>query len=98
MLSKTLKGIQTSMRSSIAARTFVTGSIPKQSYDEHRRLSLDPKTRNEFWAEQMDEIHWFKKYDKVLDESNAPLYRWFTGGLTNVSYNCIDRHVEAGHG
>ena len=43
-------------------------------------------------------MHWFKKYDKVLDESKAPLYRWFTGGQTNVSYNCIDRHVEGGHG
>ena len=102
MLSKTFKGLQTSLRSTNtyqqAARLFVTGSIPKQSYDEHRRLSLNPKTRNDFWAEQMSEIHWFKPYDKVLDDTNAPLYRWFTGGLTNVSYNCIDRHVEAGHG
>lgn len=46
----------------------------------------------------MSEIKWFKQYDKVLDDSRAPLYRWFTGGLTNVSYNCIDRHVEAGNG
>ena len=46
----------------------------------------------------MSEIHWFKPYDHVLDDSNAPLYRWFTGGLTNLSYNCIDRHVEAGFG
>jgi propionyl-CoA synthetase len=46
----------------------------------------------------MSELHWFKPYDIVLDESKAPLYRWFTGGLTNISYNCIDRHVEAGHG
>jgi propionyl-CoA synthetase len=46
----------------------------------------------------MSEIKWFKRYDRVLDDSKAPLYRWFTGGLTNMSYNCIDRHVEAGNG
>ena len=46
----------------------------------------------------MGDIKWFKPYDKVLDESKAPLYRWFPGGLTNVSYNCIDRHVDAGNG
>ena len=34
----------------------------------------------------------------MLDESKAPLYKWFTGGLTNISYNCIDRHVDEGRG
>ena len=46
----------------------------------------------------MEDIKWFKPYDKILDQSRAPLYRWFTGGLTNVSYNCIDKHVDAGDG
>jgi propionyl-CoA synthetase len=46
----------------------------------------------------MDGVKWFKPWDRVLDDSKAPLYRWFTGGLTNMSYNCIDRHVEAGNG
>jgi len=59
---------------------------------------LDPKTREQFWEKQAHQVHWFKKYDKVLDSSKAPLYRWFQGGLTNVSYNCIDRHVVAGRG
>lgn len=59
---------------------------------------MDPKTREAFWAEQMGDLKWFKKWDKVLDQSKAPLYRWFTGGLTNMSYNCIDRHVDMGHG
>ena len=35
---------------------------------------------------------------QVLDESNAPFYKWFTGGKLNASYNCLDRHVEAGRG
>lgn len=59
---------------------------------------MDPKTREDFWAEQMGDLKWFKKWDRVLDTSKAPLYRWFTGGLTNMSYNCIDRHVDMGHG
>ena len=34
----------------------------------------------------------------MLDDSNPPFYKWFTGGTLNVSYNCLDRHVEAGRG
>ena len=68
------------------------------TYEEHRNLSLDPSKREAFWEQQAADIHWFKKYNKVLDDSKAPLYRWFTGGETNVSYNCIDRHVEQGRG
>jgi acetyl-CoA synthetase len=45
-----------------------------------------------------DELHWYKKWDKVLDESDAPVYKWFAGGKTNICYNCVDRHVENGDG
>ena len=51
-----------------------------------------------FWAEAAEEIHWYKKWDKVLDESNKPFYRWFTGGEVNTCYNAIDRHVANGRG
>jgi len=51
-----------------------------------------------FWAEQADALHWDQKWDTVLDDSNAPFYKWFVGGKLNVSYNCVDRHVEAGNG
>lgn len=49
-----------------------------------------------FWAEAALAIDWDKKWDAVLDDSNAPLYRWFTGGETNTCYNALDRHVENG--
>src|SRR5690242_9430529 len=52
----------------------------------------------DFWAETAEEIHWYKKWDKVLDESNKPFYRWFTGGEVNTCYNAIDRHVANGRG
>ena len=51
-----------------------------------------------FWAEVAEDIHWYKKWDKVLDDSNPPFYRWFTGGEVNTCYNAVDRHVEAGRG
>ena len=52
----------------------------------------------EFWSDVANELHWFKPWDKVLDESNAPFYQWYTNAKTNISYNCLDRQVEAGKG
>jgi acetyl-CoA synthetase len=51
-----------------------------------------------FWAEAAGELHWFKKWDTVLDDSDAPFFRWFDGSRTNLSYNCLDRHIDAGRG
>ncbi len=51
-----------------------------------------------FWAEAAADIHWDKPWEKVLDESNAPFYRWFSGGQLNTCYNALDRHVENGRG
>jgi acetyl-CoA synthetase len=51
-----------------------------------------------WWAKHAKELHWFQEWDQVLDDSNPPFYKWFTGGKTNASYNCLDRHVEAGNG
>src|SRR3954452_6803069 len=51
-----------------------------------------------WWAKHAKELHWFDEWDQVLDDSNPPFYKWFTGGKINASYNCLDRHVEAGNG
>jgi acetyl-CoA synthetase len=51
-----------------------------------------------FWAEQAEALHWDRGWDQVLDWSNPPFAKWFVGGKLNVSYNCLDRHVEAGRG
>ena len=55
--------------------------------------------RNAFWAEEAERISWYKKWDSVgeFDYVNANI-KWFEGGKLNVSYNCLDRHVEAGNG
>jgi acetyl-CoA synthetase len=56
------------------------------------------KDRQGWWAEQARALHWFKEWDTVLDDSDPPFYKWFTGGKINASYNCLDRHVENGLG
>ena len=49
-----------------------------------------------FWAKAAEGIDWYRKYDLVLDGSNPPFYRWFSGGMMNTCYNAVDRHVENG--
>src|SRR2546429_8549345 len=51
-----------------------------------------------FWASEAEQLHWFRRWDTVLEDSNPPFYEWFVGGTLNASYNCLDRHVEAGIG
>ena len=51
-----------------------------------------------YWADQARQLHWDKPFSTVLDDSNPPFFKWFTDGTLNVSYNCLDRHVEAGRG
>lgn len=47
-----------------------------------------------YWARRANELEWYKKWDKVLDESKKPFYQWFVGGRTNVVLNALDRHVK----
>ena len=61
----------------------------------YKKSVQDPEA---FWAEAAGELHWFKKWDTVLDDSDAPFFRWFDGSRTNLSYNCLDRHIDAGRG
>jgi propionyl-CoA synthetase len=63
-------------------------------YEEAYRRSIeDPEG---FWGQAAEECHWFKRWDKVLDDSNKPFYRWFTGGEINTCYNALDVHIENG--
>jgi acetyl-CoA synthetase len=60
----------------------------------YERANSDPEA---FWAEQADRLTWFKRWDSVMNWE-PPWVRWFEGGQLNASYNCLDRHVEAGGG
>ena len=65
-------------------------------YDEAFEKSI--KDPDSFWAEAAEDCHWYKKWDKVLDDSKKPFYRWFTGGEINTCYNALDFHIENGLG
>ena len=64
------------------------------AYEKIYKQSLED--RENFWAQVAEDVHWYKKWDKVLDDSRKPLYRWFTGGIVNSCYNALDFHVEHG--
>lgn len=49
-----------------------------------------------FWAEAAEDVHWYKKWDKVFDNSRQPFYQWFKGGVVNTCYNALDLHVANG--
>ncbi|KAB1196877.1 MULTISPECIES: acetate--CoA ligase [Haloferax] len=75
---------------------------PSEEFVAQANVS-DPEIYEEFeenwpqsWERAADMLDWDESYDQVLDDSNPPFYKWFTGGKLNVSYNCVDRHVENG--
>jgi len=65
-------------------------------YAETYRRSLEHP--EEFWAEAAEAIEWETRWDRVLDDSRPPFYRWFPGGRLNTCWNALDRHVAAGRG
>ena len=65
-------------------------------YDSAYSESITDPER--FWAKAAEDCHWYKRWDKVLDDSNKPFYRWFSGGMVNTCYNALDFHVENGRG
>jgi acetyl-CoA synthetase len=77
---------------------------PPEDFVEHALISDESvyeeaaKDPVAWWEKQAEALHWFDRWDTGLDDSNAPFYKWFTGGKINASYNCLDRHVEDGKG
>src|SRR4051812_44560747 len=67
----------------------------RAEYDRMYRESIDQP--EQFWGKQAEALHWFKRWDRVL-EWNTPQAKWFVGGRVNISYNCPDRIIEQGKG
>jgi propionyl-CoA synthetase len=67
-----------------------------KNYEEIYNWSI--LDREAFWKEEAKEIAWFQEGEKILDSSYPPFHRWFKDYTTNICYNCIDRHIEAGRG
>jgi acetyl-CoA synthetase len=77
---------------------------PPASFREHALLQ-DPAIYEQaardpqgWWERQAQELAWSTPWEVVLDDADPPFYKWFVGGKLNVCHNCVDRHVEAGHG
>lgn len=65
------------------------------SMGQYDRLALEAREDpDRYWSQAAKLVHWFKPFDQVLDWSNPPFARWYVGGATNVSYNCLDRHLD----
>ncbi|HEY4377015.1 MAG TPA: propionyl-CoA synthetase [Acidimicrobiales bacterium] len=65
-------------------------------YEDAFRRSLDDPAG--FWAEAAAAIDWYTRPETILDNSNPPFYRWYSGGTLNTCHNAVDRHVDSGHG
>ena len=63
-----------------------------KDYDSLYKRSIED--REGFWAEEAEKLSWYEKWDKVLDDSEKPFYKWFTGGKINIIQNAIDRHQD----
>src|SRR3989338_1117543 len=65
-----------------------------KSIEKYKKIyNYSIKNPEKFWAEKAEQLHWHKKWEKVLSGKND-FYRWFEGGKINVCYNCLDRHLE----
>src|SRR5882762_5248458 len=74
----------------------IAGSKAMTGYaDTYRRSLAEPEA---FWAEVAEAIDWERRWDRVLDDSRPPFYRWFAGARLNTCWNALDRHVAAGNG
>jgi acetyl-CoA synthetase len=62
-----------------------------KDYDCLYKMSIED--RETFWEKEAGKLTWYKKWDKVLDDSKKPFYKWFTGGKINIVANAIDRHL-----
>ncbi|BDZ71336.1 hypothetical protein GCM10025861_18530 [Methanobacterium petrolearium] len=52
------------------------------------------KDIEKYWSDNAEQFEWFQKWDKVLDDSNKPFYKWFVNGKINLAYNAVDRWIE----
>lgn len=69
--------------------------MAKRYEEVYAAAKADPEA---FWAEAAGALDWSRRWDKVLDASNAPFYRWFPGAECNTCHNALDRHIAAGRG
>ncbi|MEJ7849679.1 MAG: acetate--CoA ligase [Pyrinomonadaceae bacterium] len=91
--SLSIESLQTETRVFPPPAEFAANAHVK-SFEQYEAMYAEAaKDPAAFWAKQAEELHWFRKWDTIL-EWNEPFAKWFVGGKLNVSYNCLDRHLE----
>ncbi len=79
---------------SIVERANITAYMRKKGFDTYEDLyQWTIKNPQDFWADMAQELEWYAPWERVLDESHAPFYKWFTGAKCNIIHNAIDRHL-----
>jgi len=77
------------------SKDILDNAIVKDYDAAMKTAAADPE---KFWSDAAKDIAWFQPWTKVLDKSNKPFYKWFISAKTNLAYNAVDRHIEAGKG
>ncbi|MFP4441099.1 MAG: acetate--CoA ligase [Chloroflexaceae bacterium] len=73
----------------------ITAYMKQKGFSTYEELyDWSIKNPQEFWSDQANELGWYEPWQKVLDDSQAPFYKWFVGAKTNIVHNAIDRHVN----
>ncbi len=90
--------VETMSESSLPFNEKFSPSGAKISSGDKRKKDWENSIKNpeEYWAEKAKAIDWYKPFNTVLDDSDAPFYKWFPDGELNISYNALDRHVNGG--
>ena len=86
--------LSTEQKKYFPSKKFLKEAIVK---DYEKTLKKAARNPEKFWEEAAEDLHWFKKWDKVLDKKKKPFYKWFINGKCNLAYNALDRHIENGN-
>ena len=95
MSDETIQSILTEERTFPPSKSFAASARIKSMGDYQKLRAAAEQDHTGFWADlARNELDWHTPFKTILDDSKAPHFQWFTDGKLNVSYNCIDRHLE----
>src|SRR3954451_18409676 len=89
------RALGTLRRSADTSRRSAVSTAAPTRFDQMRAQALDDPEA--FWGEVAEGVPWFRRWDRVY-EADPPSFRWFVGGRTNLGWNAVDAHVQAGFG
>ena len=96
LIRRAIAGLRLKDGLNTLVRNNSSSAFRSAKYEMEMQRSL--QNPEEYWAEIAENTIWTKKWDKVLDNSNPPFAKWFTGGELSMCYNAVDRHVDEGFG